>query len=241
VETKTDFIRLFAPYVGVIESDVEVAKKKRDAAIKAAAELIAKRDRMLKVEDKTEINAAIDAERIKARKYTIASRNYLERLDVSAFSLRRQDGLPVFMIVDINDGSPEFVLIVRKDGEYFTRPSLPDRAKEQFKDVVAKLRKRFGLFSFSDSVSLKAQLKTIIPEDVRPIIEKAMKESADGSKLFDEIYIVAEAPKWDIELVANTDPLVVGYSKYTDEFFVITTYNPTDLETFLKEQFATGF
>ena len=68
-------------------------------------------------------------------------------------------------------------------------------------------------------------------------------ERARKANVFDEILIIAEAPRWEAQKVVpqqKLDPLVVGWVEKTGQMFLITSYNQTSLEKYLEDQAAYG-
>jgi hypothetical protein len=77
---------------------------------------------------------------------------------------------------------------------------------------------------------------TLLLVRLRPVRLRAQE-----SELFNSIFVIAEAPRtWNIERAPRVyrDPLVVGWVDETDQMFLITRFNATDLEKYVEEQFV---
>lgn len=238
---ENDFLRTFAQHVVVAEEESEIKKQMRKLG-KDLTVLYDQRTAMFPFEDKTAINATIRPLSQKYRSLELSMLGYTEKLSLDAFTLRRADGLPTFMMLNIDVRERIFGIQVNSDGRHsFTHHSIPDVARNKMQDVVDLLRTKIRWFQ--SSITIHAELSGHMPDDVRPLVQKAKDAKRDGWKLFDKIFVIAEAPEWKYNAmpIAKTDPLVVGYEDHCDEFFLITTYDPTDLEKYLAEQYTHTF
>lgn len=239
---ENDFLRTFAKYVVVAPEETEIKKQMRTVG-KQLTELQTKRAEMFPFESKTAIDAAIKPISQKYRKLSIADAGYTEMLSLDAFTLRRADGLPSFMIVNIEEREPIFGIRVTSDGrKSFTHYSIPSVVQDKMQDVVNLLASKIRWYQ--SGITMHAELSGHMPDDVRAQV-KAAKEAKyrSGWPIFDKIFVIAEAPEWKFNAmpIAKTDPLVVGYEDHCKEFFLITTYDPTDLEKYLLEQYTHTF
>lgn len=82
--------------------------------------------------------------------------------------------------------------------------------------------------------SITAQYKGAIPADVRQLIR-------EKSQSFDKIVILAEVDKWVVDEIVTpkSDPLVVGYNRDTDQWFLLAVYDTTPIERLIAGEFTT--
>lgn len=106
-------------------------------------------------------------------------------------------------------------------------PKLPKEMMTCYKDVLDKLTK-LGRET-KKTIRLRTQFGMLIPESVREEISRVRGE-------FKQIFIVAEAPRWDLKRIAipkPVDPLVVGYDGIC--YWLIAAFDPTPLEEYIKK------
>lgn len=112
--------------------------------------------------------------------------------------------------------------------------------------VVAGLFVVAFLFSFAAvegeiwsrrSVSLAAVMGNFIPDDIRKIISSALT-----SRTFEDIYILAEAPSWELSSeklpAVKEDPLVIG--RKGKHFYLLAKFDLSPLEKWIDAEFVTG-
>ncbi len=120
--------------------------------------------------------------------------------------------------------------------EWSTEPSLPAAMSKQYEEAIIRLA-QIAIDDYdNDEIAITAQFKGVMPADVR----KKTKSVLD-SDLFDDIFIICEAPKWIIDKTGRTsmkDPLVVGWIEKTDQMFLIASFDPTSLEDYVLTQFT---
>lgn len=187
---------------------------------------------------------------IRSKKTEVVKRvRQLESLDklnqYAVFSLepltwRNKQGFPRLAVFSLE--SPDFELaIIRSHSSWDSHrsrwrqkvdPKLPQEMMDCYKDVLGKLS---ALAKQNKKVArLRAQFGMLIPQAVKEEIVRVRGE-------FKEIFIVAEAPRWDLKLTAipkpqNKDPLVVGYDGVN--YWLIATFGPTPLEKYIKAEFC---
>lgn len=186
---------------------------------------------------------------IRSKKTEVAKRvRQLESLDklnqYAVFSLepltwRNKQGFPRLAVFSLE--SPDFELAVigsrsvwdsRRRWRQKVDPKLPQEMMDCYKDVLGKLSALAK--QTKKTARLRAQFGMLIPQVVKEEIIRVRGE-------FKEIFIVAEAPRWDLKLTAipkprNKDPLVVGYDGVN--YWLITAFEPTPLEEYIKEEFC---
>jgi hypothetical protein len=84
--------------------------------------------------------------------------------------------------------------------------------------------------------AIEARFAGIVPAKVKKEIE-----TAKGLKFFQEIFLLAETPHWDVKLlepvrIPLSDPLVVGYDG--QKFWLITAFDMTSLEQHIADNYA---
>ncbi len=235
---ENDFLKLFAPYVQVAPEPPALLNEFQKVS-EQLNELQTARGKMFQFEDKTEIDAKIRPFYLRRRDLLYAQEGYTEKLSPDAFKLRRQDGLPTFMVINLDERERIFGIRVTDPNSYNVVPwSLPDIIKNQFGDVSKLLYSKMRFWQ--SEITIHAELSGYMPDHVRPLVQKAKDAKVSGSKAFDKMFIIAEAPEWKFNQmpVIKTDPIVVGYDYWTQRLYLITVYDPTDLETYLAEQYT---
>lgn len=166
-------------------------------------------------------------------------------LDYSFLAWRKKNTkLPAFMVVDLNTNT--FTLTVSplesdsgrldlEDSGFDFRPDLPGEIADQYMESINYLlRLAVKSHDWAD-IQIEAEYRGgVMPDDLRVRIRDVQER-----RLFDKIFIVAEAPAWKIDAIARTkgDPLVVGWSRDTAQMFLIGAFDPTPLEKYVEEQF----
>lgn len=141
--------------------------------------------------------------------------------------------LPAFMILDLE--SNEFSLAVEayedEDDDVEFEPQLPDAIEDQFEDVIQYLGTKSRKTRGWNAVQISAEFQGVMSPEVR-------EKTKAASRHFDEVFLIAEAPAWKIDEIRSTkgDPLVVGWVEETEQMFLITAFDPTDLEKYVQEQ-----
>lgn len=174
--------------------------------------------------------------------YQMAEKGYQE-LDYSPLGwLKWRSMLPAFFIVNINHSSvvlnvhvswgsiDSFCLLGEKSGPaIYEYPKAISRLYGKAAAAIFKSERR-GYDEGSGYITARAQYQGILPDKTRSKIETALQ-----AKLFDGIYIIAEAKDWKIKktVVTRADPLVVGWVERTEQMFIIDVFDPTPLEDYL--------
>ncbi len=174
--------------------------------------------------------------------FEMAQKGYPKRLFPSFLSWQRKDKLPEFMTMSWD--SRDFSLTVIPDltggmveCDFRTDPYLHPLLAMQYLPVVEHLAKIAR--SERSDVTIAARFAGSIPQ-----VTKQRMELAVASGCFEQFYIAAEAPKWDIHKIvrARTDPIVFGQVRMEtgiiDQFYMIDIFDPTPIEVAAAEQFG---
>lgn len=190
-----------------------------------------------------ELQTKADQEVVRAK---MAKLGFSE-LDFTFLAWQKKDTkLPAFMVLDLD--STEFTITVRSmidegivvvdiddDIIWSIEPTLPTALDKQYEKSIIHLA-QIAMDNYDDEeIAVSAQFAGVMPSDVR----KKTKSVLD-SELFDNIFIICEAPKWVINKTGRTslkDPLVVGWIEKTDQMFLIASFDPTSLEDYVLTQF----
>ncbi|HBC44974.1 MAG: hypothetical protein UX08_C0013G0027 [Candidatus Collierbacteria bacterium GW2011_GWB1_45_35] len=172
----------------------------------------------------------------------MAKRGFPE-LDYSFLAWRKKvSKLPAFMVLGLETN--EFSVSVEamrsdivdlNDIDYEFEPDLPKVIMDQFLDSILYLGKLSANKYDDGEIAITAQFNGVMPAEVR---KKTMKVLED--EIFDNIFIICEAPAWNINKTGRTDkkdPLVVGWVDETDQMFLIASFDPTSLEDYVLTQF----
>ena len=154
----------------------------------------------------------------------------------------RTKKLPAFMVLDLNTN--KFVLTVESMGgtirslgdlTWNIKPALPTSITHQYSEMILNLGKLSASKYDHDEIALSAEFHGVVPIEVRQKINQVL-----AAHLFDQIYIICEAPTWVINKTGRTnksDPLVVGWQNETDQMFLIASFDISSLEDYVLTQF----
>jgi hypothetical protein len=167
----------------------------------------------------------------------MALAGYRLLMDPNFLSLTRDDqNLPLFMVLNV-DRSDGFGISVTLDSFRHSSyvnfsPSLPKVITDELERAIGGLRTTIGSFMMVTN-SIHGDYQGIMPPESKEVIRKARL-----SRLFSHIYIVAEAPKWEIDTVVQvrTDPLIIGVNPLGDIYF-LGQYNPTEPELMVTQKY----
>jgi len=221
--------------------EIENASLEHKKAVEVLAQINQLQSNLLPIE-KGMINT-ISSKKSEALKRVkqFESLNKLNRYAV--FSLeplawRDKQGFPRLAVFSLE--SPNFEITIKGSYDDYGRrwrrvlePKLPKDMKECYDDVFRKLSKIAK--QARKTTSLRTQFTMLIPQAAKKEIARARKE-------FKEIFVVAEAPCWDLKQVAipkpkpKPDPLVVGYDGIN--YWLITAFDLTSLENYIKAEFC---
>lgn len=154
----------------------------------------------------------------------------------------RTKKLPAFMVLNLDTN--EFRITVESLGgnifdlsniEYGFDPTLPEAIWRKYEESLLYLGKLSNEKYDDDEIAITAQFHGVMPLDVRRKTQKVLDD-----EIFDEIFIICEAPTWAINKTGRTDkkdPLVVGWVDETDQMFLIASFDITSLEDYVLTQF----
>lgn len=182
-----------------------------------------------------------------------------QRIDMKwIMKQRTKEGWPAFAIFDSQ--RPECQIKIEENNNHFrvTFASAKERIfpslflRDEYRDITGRLHKeidkRYGRFRTSDySCSISCKFTGVLPNKVRDLIKqyhKPEKVAADlaparGVLGFQNVYIVMEAPAWQVDmevLPQNLDPLVIG--EFGDAFWLLDVFDVTPLERIAASEFA---
>lgn len=193
-----------------------------------------------------EVQETIDQLKAEQSIVTMAMMGYPE-IDHSFLSWRKKDTkMPAFMVLDLETNTFSIEVtpyngfdeqegrVDHKHTEFEFRPDLPTTLQDHFEETIKYLANLSAKsYSWNDLEITTEFRGGIMPQELREKVKTAEK-----SKLFSRILIVAEANDWKInEIVrAKGDPLVVGWVESTKKMYLIGVYDPTPLEQYIREQ-----
>ena len=177
---------------------------------------------------------------------TMTSRGYPEELDYTPLGwLKKGSLLPALFIVNIRDNAvclqvthcKKSVTSFNLCGEYRNwigqkERRYPEIISNLYKEAAQCIADNYDSY-WEQTTIARAQFQGVLPEATRNKIKQAIK-----SRLFDDIFVIAEAKDWSVRsiLVAKNDPYVVGWVNRTNQMFIIDFFDPTPLEVYIKEQ-----
>ncbi len=161
--------------------------------------------------------------------------NQYSLFSLESLTWRDGDGFPRLAVFSIE--SPSFELAVigrRRDGRIAwskkINPRIPKDMMNCYGDIFGKLSEIAR--QTQKTIRLRAQFGMLIPKSVKDKIAQVRGQ-------FKEIFIIAEAPHWDLALTSPSpqrDPLVVGYDGAN--YWLIAWFDPTTLEEYIKSEFC---
>lgn len=158
------------------------------------------------------------------------------QLSLVPLGWRREDGWPLFMVMSLETDTMVFRF---DDGYRFTiTPNLPDVLQNQYRDIHDRLRKMVG-DRFRKDVSLQARHLGLMPEETKVKLQAAVKTGLFGKKDNSLIFIIAEAPDWQLSVTPRprtSDPIVAGFAQ--GHLWLIDVYDPTPAELCFVKEFA---
>ena len=171
-----------------------------------------------------------------------------------AFSLRGATGKPLFGLFSIKSPSL-FIEVYKQRGDWPWKWTVSHRTEDSYKDpaIIAYSKQIYDLFKSMQDIAIEknssyasfvAQFRGAIPH---PIRQKIAFMPVGWTKLnhsrFDGAYLLADLD-WSTQititgpLFTNTDPLLLGYSKWADAFYIIDVFDVTKSEDMIRLEFA---
>ncbi len=148
-------------------------------------------------------------------------------LSLEPFTWRDEVGYPALVPFALN--STEFTLTTNDNSQGFSiSPSLPGPIVQCFKDVAERLK------TIERTQRKQARLRTKFAGIIPPAVKA--KISFARADFNDQIFLVAEAAKWTLDLIEPInigDPLVVGWAE--DRLWLIDAFDTTPVEQAMME------
>ena len=146
---------------------------------------------------------------------------------------RDRQGLPRLAVFSLESPDFELAVVGHRDSwsgnrrwKQVVNPKLPEGMMACYKDVLGKLSEMAK--RTKKTTRLRGQFGALIP----PVIKEKIVQVRDE---FKEIFIVAEAPRWDLKQTAiprpDKDPLVIGYDGVN--YWLIAAFDSTPLEEYI--------
>jgi hypothetical protein len=169
-----------------------------------------------------------------------------QRIDMSFLSRRKWSekykcALPLFAVFDIKSDSCQLTSQISRDDWHRFHDSLssaPVLAKHfNFEPLRKMAQEAFNQHRYYGvSATITARFTGAIPQPVRDRIRQATGD-------FDAILLVTEAPEWELSLKPipqpiTRDPLVIGQKG--ENFWLITAFDTTPAEEYVKREFTIG-
>lgn len=167
-------------------------------------------------------------------------------LNMDFLKMRNKDSLPKFAVFTLNEPIAYFKTTLEFFSDGRCSSVILDTncqnlaVVSRYYDIFKLLRQHLWFESLSSSmvkkswVTLQTKFPGIIPANIRNQINEVRPH-------FDEVVIIAEAPKWEIDgkiihYPPNPDPLVVGIK---DKFcYLVNSFDVTLLENYIVKEFT---
>jgi hypothetical protein len=186
-------------------------------------------------------NASLGVEQIesdlkhKAKQIEMHLEGYTKLLNYVPLSWQKNGtGFPAFIILPLD--SSDFTIKIEaydnfSDPDYEFLPTLPQEFTDLFENAISALANESASQDY-EQITVAAQYSGIVPRDSRKLITKAI-----DSSLFDDIYLIAEAPTWAVDetRITSGKAIVAGWVQETAQLFIITIFDPIPLETYLED------
>lgn len=193
-----------------------------------------------------EVKEAVDKLKAEQSALTMAMMGYPE-IDHSFLAWRKKDSkMPAFMVLDLENNTFSISVepyngfdeqegkVDHKHTEFEFSPDLPDALQDHFEETIKYLANLSAKSYSWNQLEITTEFRGgIMPQELREKVKLAEK-----NRLFDRIFIIAEATDWKIDEIvrAKGDPLVVGWVEETGKMYLIGVYDPTPLEQYIREQ-----
>jgi hypothetical protein len=188
---------------------------RREGGIEAYEKVMEEREKLRPIEESGKIEMRAEALNV-----------LYPRLDLSFLSWKRGNNIPVFAVFQLNNSKCE----IYTDGYPGPQKVVAARRDKKTTKIVSMLGKHFGTFGTEYTYSYKSTFGGIIPAPVREVIER--EEKADR---FDILGIIAECPKWQIE-IAPADPLLIGVAD--GEAWLLAAFDTSKTEDYVVGLFT---
>lgn len=226
--------RQLLPYEA--ESIVEAANKKRSVILEEKREIVS----TLRKLD----SSLLSKEKLHEMHLFVAEKGYPEQFDLAPLRTGSTLG-PTFMISTFDNTSGVCQIVVELDRikrryrAYFS-PKLPWAIDNILQDACLKMVRNIGSRGDVIQQTISAGFGGYAGSRTSEILAEVNKAKKLG--IFDDILVIAEAPKWHVDEIVrvNDDPIIAGWVESTKQLFFITAYDMTPIEQYFRDQFATG-
>lgn len=232
-----DLQQVLPKYTIILDTQEDHERKQRISEIKKQLSAFnEKRRNMFGFEGKEGIDSAIKNLEKQQKSLEVALAGFPTELSLEVLSLVNPiTNFPYFMVLGIHDN--KFSLSVNEDGEFTNvSPRIPNAMLEQYAKTAKRLQKiAKSMFYSRYSATISARFEGEMSDEDR----KTVKD-ASNLRIFDEIYMIAEAPSWKLDVirVADDDPVVIGWVRSTEQAFIIRVFNPTENESYAVKNFT---
>ena len=171
------------------------------------------------------------------------AKGYPEELDYSPITWVKSDKeLPAFFIVNIKHSFIRITVSVswsqyegysiNGGSNIYNTNEYPESIKSFYDNTINKFKASIPSRNVYGSKTFRAEAKYqgIIPDETRQKIHDALR-----SRLFNDLYIIAEARNWQFgtTIISRSVPIIVGWVEKTKQMFIIDCFDPTPLEDYL--------
>jgi hypothetical protein len=159
----------------------------------------------------------------------------------AAFALRDPQGYPSFGLFTLNSNQLEIKVWRERRLEPWKHcDNLPDTAMSYFR-AMGDVFKRLEAIAEKEAwlrASLTAQFQGAIPDETRENIKALTRRSIPfvGRKQFDDVFLLCEVD-WSLQ-GTKVDPLVLGYVKQVNSFYVADSFDVVPAERIIQLEFT---
>lgn len=231
----TKLLEVLPKYTIILDTKEDFERKAKIELISdQLSKLNTQKGKMYGFEGEGEIDAAIKKLEQDKKHLEIALKGYPDQLSVELLAMVNPiTQLPLFMVLGMNGNV--FRLEVDRHNEDFS-PNIPRPMRVQYQKTINRLRmiRNSVLYKYTD-ISISAKFEGEMSDEDREDVRKA-----EALHIFDNIYMIAEAPSWKFnsQRISKTDPVVIGWIESTQQAFVIKVFNPTENESFAMKLFS---
>ncbi len=220
-------------YTVILDTREDHERRLRIEAIELRIrELETEKSRLMGFEGKSGREEAIKRLTADKKHLEMALAGYPELLSLDFLSMT--SGLqrfPQFMV--LTTSSNEFTMEIERHSVGFM-PQLPDGITKHYKRTIDHIRWLItkDWYPYA-SVTLRARFEGEMSDEDREAVMKAQQ-----SRLFANLYVIAEAPVWDVKKVAKVkkDPVVIGWVSSTNQAYIVRVFQPTEKEHYVLTQ-----
>ena len=161
---------------------------------------------------------------------------YPKELEYNILALLQEETkLPAFVVYNLDDCDFTLEVEANEDNEpnISFDPELPSAITDLYRPAIVELAKLSAEKYNYNNIDLMAGYRGIVSPETRKKIQ-----AAGDSELFDEIFVITDAPVWKINEIVITRPkaIVVGWVEDTEQMFVIDVFDSLPIEDYLRSQ-----